>query len=229
MTRQEFLETLRRKLNGRLSAAEVEDNIRYYDGYISREMTKGRSETEVLSDLGEPDLIGPFYSGCKRSRRKRTGLYGNGKQGRGFCGRRVRPHCLEGEPDIRLEICGRVDSHCRGCAGHCGSGICVGGEVGSTGDYCTGCVGLYPGSFWQRKAEIERKNRYCGSSVKMTLRCLFASWIPKHMFDMAKLPEKFEKGKRKNRKSFSRISGLSDVRKTGLEPTRYCYNIVNAI
>lgn len=46
---------------------------------------------------------------------------------------------------------------------------------------------------------------------------------------MAKLPEKFEKGKRKNRKSFSRISGLSDVRKTGLEPTRYCYNIVNAI
>ena len=57
MTRQEFLETLRRKLNGRLSAAEVEDNIRYYDGYISREMAKGRSETEVLSDLGEPDLI----------------------------------------------------------------------------------------------------------------------------------------------------------------------------
>lgn len=57
MNKQEFLEKLRLALNGRVSAGIVADNIRYYEDYINTEIRKGRSEEEVLSQLGDPRLI----------------------------------------------------------------------------------------------------------------------------------------------------------------------------
>lgn len=38
MTKAEFLERLRRALNGNMSAAAVEDNIQFYDSYFSGQM-----------------------------------------------------------------------------------------------------------------------------------------------------------------------------------------------
>ena len=35
----------------------VEENVRYYDGYISDEVRKGRSEEEVIEEIGDPRLI----------------------------------------------------------------------------------------------------------------------------------------------------------------------------
>lgn len=57
MNKQEFLDKLRLALNGRVSAGIVADNIRYYEDYINTEIRKGRSEEEVLSQLGDPRLI----------------------------------------------------------------------------------------------------------------------------------------------------------------------------
>ena len=57
MSKQEFLEVLRRKLTGRLSASEVEENIRYYDTYIDQAAMSGKGVDEVLEELGDPDLI----------------------------------------------------------------------------------------------------------------------------------------------------------------------------
>lgn len=57
MNKQEFLEKLRLALSGRVSAGIVTDNIRYYEDYINTEIRKGRSEEEVLSQLGDPRLI----------------------------------------------------------------------------------------------------------------------------------------------------------------------------
>lgn len=57
MNKQEFLEKLRLALNGRVSAGIVAENIRYYEDYINTEIRKGRSEEEVLSQLGDPRLI----------------------------------------------------------------------------------------------------------------------------------------------------------------------------
>lgn len=57
MNRQEFLETLGRALKRDLSDAEVMDNIQYYDNYIEEEIKCGKSEAQVLEQLGDPRLI----------------------------------------------------------------------------------------------------------------------------------------------------------------------------
>ena len=57
MTKQEFLQELRLALQGKLSQAAINENIRYYDNYIIEEMQKGSSEQAVISRLGNPRLI----------------------------------------------------------------------------------------------------------------------------------------------------------------------------
>lgn len=57
MGRQEFLDHLRRALNGNVSPALVQDNLNYYNEYINSEMRRGRSEEEILDALGDPRLI----------------------------------------------------------------------------------------------------------------------------------------------------------------------------
>ena len=57
MSKQEFLERLRQALNGRVAPGVVTENINYYEDYINMEIRKGRSEEEVLTQLGDPRLI----------------------------------------------------------------------------------------------------------------------------------------------------------------------------
>lgn len=57
MNRQEFLDELRRTLNRELDAAEVADNLNYYSSYIEEQMRKGKTESQVLEELGDPKLI----------------------------------------------------------------------------------------------------------------------------------------------------------------------------
>ncbi len=57
MTRAEFLESLRRALNGNMSAAAVEDNIQFYSSYFSSQTARGRSEADVLNELGDPRIL----------------------------------------------------------------------------------------------------------------------------------------------------------------------------
>ena len=57
MSKQEFLDTLRRALARELSESEVADNINYYWNYIEQQVAFGKSEEQVLSELGDPRLI----------------------------------------------------------------------------------------------------------------------------------------------------------------------------
>lgn len=57
MNKQEFLEQMRTALSGEVSPAVIQENMSYYDSYISEEMRKGRSEQEVMDELGDPRLI----------------------------------------------------------------------------------------------------------------------------------------------------------------------------
>lgn len=57
MNKQEFLEKLRLALNGRVAPSVVTENINYYEDYINVEVRKGRSEEEVLAQLGDPRLL----------------------------------------------------------------------------------------------------------------------------------------------------------------------------
>ena len=57
MTKTEFLEALRRALNGNMAAASVEDNLKFYENYFYSEEAKGRSEAALLSELGDPRIL----------------------------------------------------------------------------------------------------------------------------------------------------------------------------
>ncbi len=57
MRKDEFLQTLRRALTGDVPPGVVEENVRYYDGYIADEVRKGRTEEEVIEEIGDPRLI----------------------------------------------------------------------------------------------------------------------------------------------------------------------------
>ena len=57
MSKEEFLDTLRKVLARELSESEVADNINYYWNYIEQQVASGKSEEQVLSELGDPRLI----------------------------------------------------------------------------------------------------------------------------------------------------------------------------
>ena len=57
MNRNEFLRILKESLAMSLEQDAIKEQLDYYDKYISDEMSKGRSEKEVLDELGDPRLI----------------------------------------------------------------------------------------------------------------------------------------------------------------------------
>lgn len=57
MTKQEFLEELKQALSGQVSSEVLMDTYRYYANYIEEEMQRGKSEEQVLNELGRPALI----------------------------------------------------------------------------------------------------------------------------------------------------------------------------
>lgn len=57
MDKREFIDKLQHALAGGLDSSMVAENIRYYEDYIDSEMRKGRSEADVMSQLGDPRLL----------------------------------------------------------------------------------------------------------------------------------------------------------------------------
>lgn len=57
MSKAEFLETLEIQLLGQIPDGKASGHVRYYRNYIEEQMSKGRSEEEVLRELGDPRLI----------------------------------------------------------------------------------------------------------------------------------------------------------------------------
>lgn len=57
MSKNEFLDILHEQLSGQLPEGAVAAHIQYYRNYIEEQQQKGRSESEVLNELGDPRLI----------------------------------------------------------------------------------------------------------------------------------------------------------------------------
>ncbi len=57
MAKEEFIEILQRTLAGSSNSSTVNENIRYYQDYIDMEIRGGRSEEDVLTELGDPRLL----------------------------------------------------------------------------------------------------------------------------------------------------------------------------
>ncbi len=69
MTKNEFLEGLRKALGNDLDRATVQDNVNYYNGYISDEVSKGRTEEEVTAELGDPWVIAQTVIDAEEAKR----------------------------------------------------------------------------------------------------------------------------------------------------------------
>lgn len=57
MDRLEFLEKLTEALEQDLDSRTVQENVQYYDQYITDEIKNGKSENEVIDMLGDPWII----------------------------------------------------------------------------------------------------------------------------------------------------------------------------
>lgn len=57
MNKEEFLRHLRQALAGDVPQGVIEENIRYYDSYITGEVRNGQSEESVIASIGDPRLI----------------------------------------------------------------------------------------------------------------------------------------------------------------------------
>lgn len=57
MTKREFLDKLKAALGNDLSGAVIQENVDYYNEYISEAVSSGRSEADVIAELGDPWAI----------------------------------------------------------------------------------------------------------------------------------------------------------------------------
>lgn len=57
MNHNKFLSSLREALEGNMSEQAIKENIQYYKTYIEDEVKKGRTEKEVIDELGDPWII----------------------------------------------------------------------------------------------------------------------------------------------------------------------------
>lgn len=77
MTRQEFLEQLRRALGSRVNSGIVNENISYYEEYIAAQVRAGKDEKEVIAGLGDPRLLARSIADAN----KREGMAGEEEAG----------------------------------------------------------------------------------------------------------------------------------------------------
>lgn len=54
MTKYEFINGLKAALENDLSSNLVQEHVNYYNDYINSEIRNGRSESEVIAELGDP-------------------------------------------------------------------------------------------------------------------------------------------------------------------------------
>ena len=79
MRKTEFLQELREALQGEVSAAVIQENVRYYDTYISQEAASGRREEDVIEEIGSPRLIARTIIDSSEAAGEEGGYYGYGE------------------------------------------------------------------------------------------------------------------------------------------------------
>lgn len=57
MDKYEFITNLQRHLTGKVSTQKLQEITAYYSDYIDSEIRRGKSEKEVLDQLGDPRLL----------------------------------------------------------------------------------------------------------------------------------------------------------------------------
>lgn len=72
MTKNIFINELRRALAIGLSSTEIEVHVKYYNEYIAMELSKGKTEEKILEELGNPRLISKSILEAKEDGEKQS-------------------------------------------------------------------------------------------------------------------------------------------------------------
>ncbi len=75
MTKQDFLDELRMSLSGEVSSEAIMDAYRYYSTYIEDEMRSGKTEEQVVEELGRPALIARSIIAAQTGEREVDEIY----------------------------------------------------------------------------------------------------------------------------------------------------------
>lgn len=79
MTKSEFLVKLKEALENDLDNYTVQENLTYYQSYIDEEIGRGRSERDVLEELGDPWVIAQSIIGMTEQRLSADEDYGGNR------------------------------------------------------------------------------------------------------------------------------------------------------
>ena len=74
MPKAEFLEKLRIELSSGVTPQVLQENLNYYGQYIDDEIRKGRTESEVLAELGDPWILAKTIVDAQRRKCRRCDL-----------------------------------------------------------------------------------------------------------------------------------------------------------
>lgn len=96
MTREEFLQELRIALQGRIPQSQVNEHLNYYENYIMEESRKGRTEEEVIADIGNPRLAAKTLTNLYGDKEYQTFDYGKTEEGKGTNRKRPLLHTWYG-------------------------------------------------------------------------------------------------------------------------------------
>ena len=79
MTKAEFLEKLRIELSSGVTPQVLQENLNYYGQYIDDEIRKGRTESEVLAELGDPWILAKTIVDAQREESVEDVIYDSRK------------------------------------------------------------------------------------------------------------------------------------------------------
>lgn len=79
MSKSDFLEELRMALASRVSPQEVTVHLRYYEEYIDTQVRMGKTESEVVAELGDPRLLARNIAESKKYASEQKAYGNNGK------------------------------------------------------------------------------------------------------------------------------------------------------
>ena len=77
MNKSEFLKKLKEALQQSVSDGDIKNQLDYYDQYINDEVKKGRTEKEVVEELGDPRLIAKTITTVSKAGGSDQGSNGN--------------------------------------------------------------------------------------------------------------------------------------------------------
>lgn len=83
MNKHEFLQILKEELTGQISGQQINENINFYSSYIDGEIASGKSEEQVMAELGDARLIAKTIletAGSDSANQSQNGYYSRANQ-----------------------------------------------------------------------------------------------------------------------------------------------------